>query len=341
MCKQVRWLTAILLLGAVWAAAGCFLQRSGAPQPYRETRLLMDTVIEITAYGTEAEAAVRAALAEFEHVQAVCDRFNPGSQVAKINQAAGSGNVTVEPLLLDLVNQAKALSPQTDGAFDISVGPLTALWNVGNKGDYVPSAAEIAAVLPLIGYERITVDAAAHTVALADHGMSLDLGGIAKGVAINRAFDILTSRNIRSALINAGGDIRVIGRKPDGTPWRIGIQDPRNPDKMIAKIALQEWDTLTTSGDYQRYFIKDGIRYAHILDPQTGLPPREVASVTLVYNCRQRGFVPSAAFQILGVERGLSVLKRFPGVEAVFVATDGRIVTSPGLEGKIELLQEK
>jgi thiamine biosynthesis lipoprotein len=335
--RKPIWLATLLLIVTGWAAAGCFSERSVQPQPYRETRFLMDTVIEITAYGPGAEPAVQAALAEFERIQAISDRFSPDSQVTHINQLAGVDKVVVDPCLLNMVNRAKEMSEQTDGAFDISVGPLTRLWDVGHKGDYVPTQAELEQVLPLIGYSRVAVDMAAHTVYLSKPGMSLDLGGIAKGYAINQAVEILKAKGIQSALVNAGGDIRTIGQKPDGTPWRIGVQDPRNPDGMIVKIALTEWDMLETSGDYQRYFIKDGIRYAHILNPKTGLQSREVASVTLVYKHQRSGLVPSSAFQVLGVERGLMILQRFPGVEAIFVTVDGRIVTTPGLAGKVEI----
>lgn len=335
MRKQYLWLLAVVLVMTGSLSFGWFTGHNGQLQPYRETRFLMDTVIEITVYGPEPESAVQAAFAEFERLQAISDHFKPGSQTAEINRLAGVDKVMVDPALLDMLSRAGEVALQTGGAFDVTVGPLTRLWGIGHKGDYIPTTAEIDQVLPLVDYRRVVVDRTENTVFLPQAGMRLDLGGIAKGYAINQAVDILQARGIRSALINAGGDIRVIGQKPGGAPWRIGVQDPRNSDRLIARIDLTEGDTMGTSGDYQRYFIKDGVRYAHILDPRTGRQPQGVASVTLVYKYGRTGLVPSSAFQVLGVEQGLDVLRRFPGVEAIFVTVDGRIITTPGLADKV------
>jgi thiamine biosynthesis lipoprotein len=166
--------------------------------------------------------------------------------------------------------------------------------------------------------------------------MILDLGGIAKRYAIEKAQEKLRAKGIRSALINAGGDISVIGNKPDGTPWRIGVQHPRKPDGLLAKITLDQWNTVETSGDYQRYFIKDGVRYAHIIDPHTGLQPQEIASVTLVSKDNSADIRSSAVF-VLGINKGLELLKQHPGTEAIIVATDGRIIVTPGLNGSVEI----
>lgn len=331
-------MTGVALLAAGLIINGCLSGRDAQPQPYRETRFLMDTAVEITAYGPEVQPAVQAALAEFQRIQTISDRYSPDSQVTRINQMAGIDKVVTDPSLLAMVNRAGEISQQTDGAFDISVGALTELWGVGHKGDYVPAESEISRVLPLVDYRRVITDMADHTVFLPAEGMKLDLGGIAKGYAINRAANILRERGIQSALINAGGDIQVIGPKPGGMPWRIGVQDPRSAERLIAKITLTDWDMMETSGDYQRYFIKAGIRYTHILDPKTGKQPREVAGVTLVYNHRQSGLIPSSAFMVLGVEKGIEVLRRFPGVEAIFVTADGRVIVTPGLEGRVELI---
>jgi len=193
--------------------------------------------------------------------------------------------------------------------------------------------------LPLVDYRKIQIDVTKNTVFLSSAGMKLDLGGVAKDFALNNAAKILKNHGVKSALINAGGDIQVVGNKPDGTPWRIGIQDPRNSQGVIAKVALNPWNTLQTSGDYQRYFLKDGVRYAHILDPKTGRQPTEVASVTLVYNdydVYEHGGIASSGFIVLGVDKGMEALQKFAGVEAIFVTTDGRVVVTPGLSDAVE-----
>lgn len=317
--------------------SGCLPNNLAASKPYKETQFLMDTVVEITAYGPEAEDGVKAAFAEFQRLHAITNNFDENSQVSKISQMAGKNKVAVDPDLVYIIKLSQDVAAKLDDSFDITVGPLSALWGIGHKGDYVPSQAEIDKVLPLVNYRLIEVDDKANTVYLPKPGMMLDLGGVAKGYATDKAIEVLKSKGITSALVNAGGDVRVIGNKPDGKPWRIGIQDPRNADGITAKLAMTEWDTMETSGDYQRFIMKDGVRYSHILNPRTGWQPREVASVTMVTNSSTYGDVLSKPIFVLGVEKGLALLKQFPGNEAVIVTMDGKIIVTPGLEGKIEL----
>ncbi len=331
--KQRQWLALCLAFVLCLGVGGCNKKN----EPYKETQFLLDTIIEITAYGADAQAAVKAAMEEFRKIQPLTDHFDPASQISQINQNAGIAPVRVDLEVIEMIRHAQELSEKMDGAFDISVGALTRLWNVGHRGDYVPDAAEIEAVLPLVDYRLIQIDPVQQTVFLPKKGMYLDLGGVAKGAALNNAVNALKAKGITSALVNAGGDVRVIGRKPDGKAWRIGVQDPRNSEGVIAKLTLDQWDTLETSGDYQRFFIKDGVRYHHILDPKTGRQPREIASVTLVYqDSAEVSDLASSGILVLGVEKGLRVLQRFPGVEAIIMTTDGRLFTTPGLAGTVE-----
>jgi thiamine biosynthesis lipoprotein len=339
--KFSRSLVSVILIFIVAVSTiGCSSIAFLTPKPYKETQFLMDTVIEITAYGSNNEAAVKAAFEEFKRIQAISDKYDPESQISKINQMAGISPVKVSPDLIKMINDSIDISKKTDGAFDISIGPLTDLWGIGHKEEFVPTQEEINQVLPLVDYRRIQVNTNDGTVYLPKVGMKLDLGGVAKDYALNKATEIVKTYGIKSALLNAGGDIQVIGEKIDKTPWRIGVQDPRNSEGVIAKVQLNEWNILQTSGDYQRYFIKDGIRYAHILDPKTGRQPTEISSVTLVYkdkNIYDTGDVASSGFLVLGLEKGMAALQQFPGVEAIFVTTDGKIVVTPGLKDKIEL----
>jgi len=320
------------------AMAGFILHNYSTARSYSESHIMMDTLIEITAYGPEREKAVQAAFDEFRRMESICDRFNPNSQVAKINAMAGIDKVVVDPDLIVMIQHSIELSKELDGSFDITVGALTDLWGIGHKDNFIPTQEEIDQILPLVDYRLIEVDSINHTVYLPKKGMKIDLGGVAKGYSINKASEALRSYKVKSALINDGGDIRVIGNKGDGTPWRIGVQDPRKSDSMIAAIPMVDCDTLATSGDYQRFFEKDGIRYSHIIDPKTGKQPRAIASVTLVYkDSNVISDIPSLGMFVLGVEKGIEALKKFPGIEAIFVTTDGQIIVTPGLEGKIDL----
>jgi thiamine biosynthesis lipoprotein len=334
--KKLRY--ALLIILIIAATLGLIAKNNATTKSYSESHIMMDTLIEITAYGPKREEAVQAAFDEFRRMESICDRFNPNSQVAKINEMAGIQKVTVDPDLIAMINHSIELSKKLDGSFDITVGALTDLWGIGHKDNFVPTQAEIDAVLPLVDYRLIEVDSVNNTVYLPKKGMKIDLGGVAKGYSINKASEALASFQIKSALINDGGDIRVIGNKPDGTPFRIGVQDPRKSDGMIATIPMLECDTLATSGDYQRFFEKDGIRYSHIIDPKTGKQPRAIASVTLVYkDSNVISDIPSLGMFVLGVEKGIEALKEFPGIEAMFVTTDGKIIVTPGLEGKIDI----
>lgn len=340
MKKKVSIVVAFIIILLI---SGCFASRISAPKVYKETQFLMDTMIEITAYGPNAEEAVKAAFEEFRHLHSVTNNFDENSQLSRINQMAGKEKVAVDPELVKIIEFSKEVSDKLGGSFDITIGPLTNLWGIGHKGDYVPTQSEIDKVLPLVDYHLIEVDPVANTVYLPKPGMMLDLGAVAKGYATDQAVEILKKKGIQSALVNAGGDVRVIGKKPDGTPWRIGIQHPRDPDGIIAKLALTEWDTMETSGDYQRFIMKDGARYSHLLDPRTGRQPKEVASVTIVNSSSTYGDVLSKPIFVLGIEKGLEILKQFPGNEAVIVTLDGKVIVTPGLEGKLEITssQEK
>lgn len=297
----------------------------------------MDTIVEMTAYGPSAEQGVKAAFAELKRLHDISNNFDPASQVSQINQAAGRDKVKVDPDLIAMLQRSNELTSKLDGTFDVTIGPLTDLWGIGRKGDFVPTQADIDKVLPLVDYRLVAIDPATSTVYLPKEGMRLDLGGIAKGYAVDKVIAILKSYGVQSALVNAGGDVRVIGRRPDGNPWRIGVMHPRKPDAVIARLALTDWDTMETSGDYQRYITKDGVRYSHILDPRTGRQPRQLASVTVAVNNSADGDILSTALFVLGPERGLAVLRQFPGVEAIMVTDEGKVLVSPGLGGKVEI----
>ena len=332
-----RVVTSGLLIFLLVVGAGCSTSSLFTDKPYKETQFLMDTIIEITAYGNGNEAGVKAAFAEFKRINELTNRFDESSQVSKINQAAGQEKVQVDPDVITMLKLARSRSEQLNGALDVSVGALTELWSVGHKGEFVPSDAEIKALLPLVNFQLIEIDDKANTVFLPKAGMRIDLGAVAKGYADRKAIDALKAGGIKSALVNAGGDVRIIGKRPDGQPWRIGVQDPRDSEGIAAKIALTDWDVLETSGDYQRFFIKDDVRYSHIIDPRTGYQPREIASVTIVAKADNNVDILSTAMFVLGVEKGQQLLKQYPGTEAIFITTDGKKIITPGLEGKIEL----
>lgn len=344
MRRNLLLLWTSILLSVTVLLSGCFTNSLFSPKPYKETQFLMDTVIDITAYGPGAEEAVKASFAEFQRMHNLTNHFDANSQVSQINQMAGKKPVVVDPDLMHIIEYSNQLSSKLEGTFDITIGPLVELWGIGRKGDYVPTQAEVDKARALVDYRLIKIDHNAHTVYLPKEGMLIDLGGISKGYTVDKVIEILRKKGVTSALVNAGGDVRVIGNKPDGKPWRIGVQDPRQSEGISAKLSLTKWDTMETSGDYQRFITKDGVRYSHILDPRTGWQPRQIASVTTINNSSTDGDILGTAIFILGSEKGLKLLEQFPGNEAVIITTDGKVIMTPGLEGKIELssdLQKK
>lgn len=332
-----RILASVLMLVFLAGSVGCLPGGLFAPKPYKETQFVMDTIIEITAYGKGNEAAVKAAFAEFKRINDLTNRFDENSQVSKVNQAAGKDRVMVDADVIAMLKLARSRSEQLNGALDVTIGALTELWGVGHKGEFVPRDAEIQALLPLVNFRLVEIDDQANTVFLPKPGMRLDLGAVAKGYANRKAIDALKAHGITSALVNAGGDVRIIGKRPDGQSWRIGVQDPRDTEGIAAKLALSDWDVLETSGDYQRFFMKDGVRYSHIIDPRSGYQPREVASVTIVAKSENYVDILSTAMFVLGVEKGRKLLEQYPGTEAIFITSDGKKIITPGLTGKIEL----
>lgn len=328
--RRIYFLLAILL--AALLIAGC-----NQVKPHKESRFIMDTLIDITVYGTNAQDSVREAFGEYERIYRLANLYDDNSQLAQINRAAGIKPIKADPALIEMLERACDLSAQLDGAFDVSIGPLTELWGIGKKGEFVPSDDEIKEALALVDYRLIQVNREEGTIFLPLAGMKLDMGGIAKGYATDKAVEVLQKRGIKSALVNAGGNVRIIGKRPDGKPWRIGVQNPRKEDGIAAKLALDNWNTMETSGDYQRFIMKDGIRYSHLLDPRTGKQPRGTISVTMVLNNSTDGDVFSTALFVLGAEKGLQALQKFPGVEAIFIDETGKISYSPGLNGKIEV----
>lgn len=292
-------------------------------KPYQKTVLSMDTVIDFTVYGDNAQEAVTAAITELQRLDDLLSSHSETSEIAAINKAAGNTFVKVSPDTLAVLQQAMYFAKQTDGAFDPTIGSITQLWAIGSKDNFVPDEVVVAQALRLVDYRQLSINEQTGEVMLLKPNMRLDLGGIAKGYVLRRLKEILISHNIKSALINGGGDVLTIGNKPDGTPWVIGVQHPRIAEKIVATIRLNNYDKVETSGDYQRGFVLNGTRYHHIFDPKTGYPTRTIASATIVSNGVT---VPSSILLVLGAEHALAFMQHnYPDAQVLLVADDGKL----------------
>jgi thiamine biosynthesis lipoprotein len=301
----------------------------------------MGSTLHLTAWTRDqaaAEAAFEDVFAEFTRLEKLMSTWIPDSDIVRVNQMAGVQPVQVSADVRDALRTARQISEWTDGKFDVTFGALSGLWKFDHDQDnVVPDMREVRRRLPLIDYRAIQIDEVAGTVFLARKGMSIHLGGIGKGYAIDRGANILRKRGVRDFMIQDGGDIYVGGLK-DGRPWRLGIQDPRGAaNHIFAELDLSD-GTFSTSGDYERFFVKDGRRYHHILDPSTGEPARGARSVTIVAN---RGVIAdglSTGVFLLGADAGMALIEKLPDVEGVIVSDQNEVMISSGLRPRVRIV---
>jgi thiamine biosynthesis lipoprotein len=285
----------------------------------------MGTVVEITvAHRSEEQArtAIEEAMGEFQRVDDLMSSYKPASVISKVNHAGASMKVPVGEEIFHVLQDAVAISRAGGGAFDPTIWPVSRLWGF-DQGGKILAAGLIDKILPLVGYKKLVLHSSGYLVGFEVDGMGLDLGAIAKGWAVDRATEKLMARGIRNAIIDAGGDLRIIGTRPGKDPWRIGVQHPRDPGALIVTFELKD-TAIVTSGDYERFFIADGVRYHHILDPVTGQPARDCQSVTVLAPTASEADACATAAFVLGPSKGLAFLRARPGVRGFIVGADGR-----------------
>jgi thiamine biosynthesis lipoprotein len=291
----------------------------------------MGTNVSITvvaASRAEGRAAIDAGMEEVRRLDRMMSLYRDDSEITKVNQAAGQRPVRVSPEMLDIVEAAGRASDLTQGAFDITVGPLVVLWQMKLKEGAVPTDREIANVKPLVNYRNIVIDRKTSTLFLRKRGMIMDLGGM-KGYIADRVRELFKQRGIDNAIIALAGDIWALGRRGDGEPWRIGVQHPREHDRTLTVLELTD-RYVTTSGDYERFVIREKKRYHHIIDPRTGKPSAGVISATLVGT--QGALIDPLAKApfVLGVKDGLQMVRQ-AGAEAIVVDEEGKVFTTEGI----------
>ncbi|HWR98132.1 MAG TPA: FAD:protein FMN transferase [Candidatus Methanoperedens sp.] len=294
----------------------------------------MGTVVQVTASGNSeavAREAIGAALAEIERIDAQVSSYREKSPIARLNREGHEHNVPLEKDIFDLLRQAVAVSEQSTGAFDVTIWPVARLWDF-EQGGKIPDRSALAGAVRKVGYKGILFDETEHSVGFAGPGMGVDLGAVAKGWAVDRAMGILVSRGIRNAIIDAGGDLRIVGARPGKEFWRIGVQHPREAGTLLLSFDLRD-TAIVTSGDYERFFIEGGVRYHHILDPATGMPAAGCRSVTVLAPTAAEADAAATAAFVLGAERGISFLRSRPGVRGLIVDAAGALHwTDEGLE---------
>jgi thiamine biosynthesis lipoprotein len=290
----------------------------------QEARPLMGTVVEAIAEGPDERAlrsGMQHAFGEMQRLTDMMSHYDPASTVSAINQAAGVRWVTVPPELEEVLAQARRVSERTGGAFDVTVGALR-----GWTESRVPTPEELARQLRRVDYRKLRL--AGGRAFLEEPGMRIDPGGIAKLYILEAGRSVLEARGAARALVNGGGDVVA---HSDRAPWRVGVRDPRERTRLIGAVALVR-GAVASSGDYERFFERDGRRFHHILDPRTGYPAEGVRGVTLVGPTAEAVNGLGPAIMVLGAQAGRKLIVATPGVEGLIVDARGDVWTSSGLE---------
>ena len=275
-----------------------------------------------------AQQAIEAVMVEMRHIDETMSTYKPTSEVSKVNDLAAREPVVVSPELFQLLQTALEYSRITHGAFDITYASVGHLYDFHTRSR--PTAEQIKAALPAVGYQHLLLDQGTHSVRFSMPGVRIDLGGIAKGYSVDRGIEILQGRGIKNALVNAGGDSRVIGDRR-GRPWMVGIQNPDRADEIVTRIPITD-EAFSTSGDYERYFIDNGVRYHHIIDPRTGDSARKVRSATVIAATATRTDGLSKTAFVLGAEEALRIYNSLRDVDAVLITPDGHMLYTNGLQ---------
>ncbi|PIP67945.1 MAG: hypothetical protein CO035_03575 [Candidatus Omnitrophica bacterium CG_4_9_14_0_2_um_filter_42_8] len=321
----------IVIFAALWAVRSYNERRFHVE---KETRFMMDTYVTIYAVGPKAVTlkAINLALNRMQEIDTKFNSLNSKSPVYAFNH-------TLEPIsdkeIIGLIQIALNVSETSGGAFDISIAPLAELWGFYNKDYYLPAPQEIKDCLANVGYQHLSLDKG--KLSKDNMAVRIDLGGVAKGYAISEATKVLKSNGVASALIDAGGDVYGLGRKGSKL-WRIGIKDPRG-EGILGYVEVEDMAVMG-SGDYERFFIKDGRRYHHIFDPKTGYPTQGVQSVILIYNDPVVAQAWTKIPFIMGPEKGLKRLEKIPDMEVIIITESGKILYSSGLKHSLNFIKE-
>lgn len=297
----------------------------------------MGTMVEITAVApTEAiaQAALSSGFHEIRRLEDLLSAWLDTSELSRVNQAAGQAPVPVGAETFDLITRALQVADYTEGGFNIAIGPVVQLWKI-TESPRIPSEIELEIAGQFVDYHLIRLDPTRRTVFLEKPGMRLDVGGIGKGYAAEKAAAAMRDIGATGGLVAVAGDFRVFGKRADGTAWPVGIQHPRMNGKILASLESSD-EAVSTSGDYERFFIKDGVRYHHILDPRTLRPARLCRSVTIIAPDAALADALATGVFVMGPVRGLELVERL-GLGAVIVDAAGGITVSTHLRDRVKL----
>ncbi|MCB0579955.1 MAG: FAD:protein FMN transferase [Phaeodactylibacter sp.] len=316
---------------------------SAQPQAVHRPVKLMGSGFELTAIHEDegvANAAIDAGIAEIRRIERLISSWDENSQTSAINRNAGIQPVAVDEELFQLIQRSLKVSGITDGAFDISFAAIEKLYLFNGSETTLPPPEEVARSVAKINYRNIILDPKKHTVFLREEGMRIGFGAIGKGYAANRAKAVMQAMGIANGLVNASGDLTCWGKQEDGREWGIAIADPDDKMKAIAWLPVGE-GAVVTSGDYEKYLMVDGRRYAHIIDPRTGYPTTGIKSVTIVCPDAELADALATSVFVLGKDNGLALINQLRGIECLIVTEENELVGSKNLELQYEEIMER
>lgn len=314
----------VAVISVLFLATACSTARN--EKPVTKTNFVLDTIVQVSAYGPNASDVIDEVFGRILEIDSKMTAVGDDSEVIRLNKAAGVAPQKVSQDTFYVIKKGLFYSNISSGKFDITIGPLVKLWGIGTERARVPSKSEIDEVLRHINYADVILDEEESSVMLKNKGMSLDLGGIAKGYAADESIRILNKKGVKSAAVDLGGNVYVLGKKPDGRMWKIGLQDPLEPrGSAFATVEVAD-KTLVTSGIYERYFEKDNIRYHHILNTTTGYPvENDLIGVTIISDSSIDADALSTTVFAKGLRDGIEFIEGIPNVDAVFVTKDRKV----------------
>ena len=299
-------------------------------------QMQMGTLVKITAVAQSeflAQAAAAAGFTEIRRLEEILSTWIPTSELSRVNSSAGEMPVSVGPETMTVVQGAIQAAKMTDGGFNIAVGPAVEAWNV-IEGRRIPTESELEAFRPLMDLQAVHVNAQQRTVFLEKAGMRIDVGGIGKGYAADQAVIMMKRAGALAGVVALSGDIKTFGQLPGGKRFPVWIQHPRKEGEALAFIDLED-EAISTAGDYERFFERDGVRYHHILDPKTLQPARSCQSVTVIARDGIWADGLDTGIFVMGPERGMELIERLPNVEAIIIDANGRLLVSSGLKQRV------
>ncbi len=311
----------IFLINIILFCAGCLEPKV---REYKQTRLLLGTYVSITclsAQGLETNLILDSAFAQIEKLEKVFSPTLPASEIFQINRRLHKQTFQLSPSTFFVTQKAMEIARVSQGAFDITISPLTAFWKNCVAQNKLPQKAELAAVLKNIGYRHLTLSPQERTIQIKNPAVKIDLGGIAKGYIVDQIAQMLRdNKNIAHAIIDAGGDMYCLGKNIKGRPWQIGIKHPKNKNEILDVLSLTDM-AVATSGNYERFFKVKGKQYSHIIHPQTGFPVSSIVSVTIIApSCLMADGIATAV-TVLDKKKGLALIARIAEVEGMIISS--------------------